>query len=410
MLLIWNIAAFGISPVLKVVTTEFRVDFYTIVFLLMTLSPTFMFKMPRYPQRPFIRTLMRMLGRLFLPVLARVEIEGLDRFPRKGPLIVVGNHTGAMEVVLLTIYAPRIIEYLGSVDIPHEGFVSVFIYLYDFIPVFRGNASRESLEAGLEVLRQDAVLGLFPEGGIWEPAIRRAQAGVAWLSYHGQAPVLPIGFGSTHGALGELLRLKRPKLTMRVGEPVPPVQIIQGTPRKQQLQEAADHIVDGIWALVPPEEHPVPTPITDETFDLEISISGTDGTPVALPDSLAPQHGPSMSKILHRTTLFNNLLENLNLPVGALKSLQTSPPVEDMLTAAKAILGYLETENPYYFTYRYGPAEGRAMGAAVQELHEMLSWASENSYHIHLKPIRRFRRTDTGERVTLEIPQEEDKW
>lgn len=369
-----------------------------------------MSKITRYPQRPFMRTFMRLLGRLLLPLLARVEIEGLDRFPRKGPLIVVGNHTGAMEVVLLTIYAPRVIEYLGSVDIPHEGFVSVFIYLYDFIPVFRGNASRESLEAGLEVLRQDAVLGLFPEGGIWEPAIRRAQAGVAWLSYRGQATVLPIGFGSTRGALGELFRLKRPKLTMRVGDPLPPVQVTKGTPRKQQLQAAADRIVDGIWALVPPEEQPETVPITDESFELEISISDTADSTLPLPDSLVLQHGPSMSKILHRTTLFNNLMENLKLPVGALKRLHTSPSVEDMLTAVKAILGYLETENPYYFTYRYGPAEGKAMGAAVQELHDVLSWASKNHYHVRVKPIRQFRRTDTGESIRLEIPQEEDKW
>ena len=63
---------------------------------------------------------MRLLGRIFLPVLARVEINGLERFPRKRPLIVVGNHIGALEVVLLTVYAPHIIENLGSVDIPQE--------------------------------------------------------------------------------------------------------------------------------------------------------------------------------------------------------------------------------------------------------------------------------------------------
>jgi 1-acyl-sn-glycerol-3-phosphate acyltransferase len=234
-----------------------------------------------YPQRRLLRSVMRLVGRIFLPLLTKVEVEGLERFPRTGSLIVVGNHTGALEVVLLTLYAPRIIEYLGSVDIPHEGYIATFIYTYGFIPVFRGNASRAAMEAGLEVLRQDAVLGLFPEGGIWEPSIRRAQAGVAWLSYRGEAPILPIGFGSTRGALVDMLRLKRPKLTMRVGELIPAIAVTPGKPRKQQLQEAADRIVDGIWALVPEEEQAEPIPIADETFAFAVEVLDMNGMSVS---------------------------------------------------------------------------------------------------------------------------------
>jgi 1-acyl-sn-glycerol-3-phosphate acyltransferase len=364
----------------------------------------------RYPQRQIIRTIMRLLGRIFLPLLARVEIEGIERFPRKGPLIVVGNHTGALEVVLLTVYAPRIVEYLGSVDIPHEGYIATFIYSYGFIPVFRGNASRASMEAGLEVLRQGAVLGLFPEGGIWEPIIRRAQAGVAWLSYRGDAPVLPIGFGSTRGALVDMLRLKRPRLTMRVGELIPAIKVAPGTPRKQQLQEAADHILDGIWALVPEEEHAESIPIAEEAFEFDVEVVDAKGAHVTYPGSLRIQHGPALSKVLHRSTLFNNLLLNLHLPVAPLIALHTQPALEDLLAATGAILSYLETENPYYFTYRYGTVEGIAMGEGIREFHALILWTMEQSHSLRATPIRRYRRTDTGELVTFEIPQEEDKW
>ena len=364
----------------------------------------------RYPQRQIIRTIMRLLGRIFLPLLARVEIEGIERFPRKGPLIVVGNHTGALEVVLLTVYAPRIVEYLGSVDIPHEGYIATFIYSYGFIPVFRGNASRASMEAGLEVLRQGAVLGLFPEGGIWEPIIRRAQAGVAWLSYRGDAPVLPIGFGSTRGALVDMLRLKRPRLTMRVGELIPAIKVVPGISRKQQLQEAADQIVDGIWALVPGDEQATPIPITDETFAFEVEVMDASDVAVNIPESLRLKHGPALSKVLHRVTLFNNFLNNLQLPVAPLKCIHTQPPLEALLTGTRAILDYLETENPYYFTYRYGAVEGAEMGEGVREFHDLIAWVQAQGYGLRAAPIRRYRRTDTGELVTLEIPQEEDKW
>jgi 1-acyl-sn-glycerol-3-phosphate acyltransferase len=369
-----------------------------------------MTKKPQYPKRRVVRTFLRLLGRLLLPLLARLELEGLERFPRKGPLIVVGNHTGAFEVVLLTIYAPRIVEYLGSIDIPHEGYVGAIIYTYGFIPVFRGKVSRASMEAGLEVLQQDAVLGLFPEGGIWEPVIRKAQSGVAWLSYRGNAPVLPIGFSSTRGVLGQILRLKRPKLTMHVGEPIPAVKMVPGTPRKQQLQEAADRIVDSIWALVPEEEQIQEIPITDETFEFVVDVTDSDGKPVEIPEELKLKNGPALSKVLHRAVLFNNLLLNLQLPVAPLRVLHTQPSLEAIRTATQAILNYLETENPYYFTYRYGPVEGTAMGEGVEEFHNLVGWALQESYNLQAKPIRSYQRTDTGEQVSFDIPQEEEKW
>jgi 1-acyl-sn-glycerol-3-phosphate acyltransferase len=363
-----------------------------------------------YPRKRFIRTVLRLLGRIVVRLLARVEIHGLDRFPREGPLIVVGNHTGAMEVVLLTIYSPRLIEYLGSIDIPHEGYIAAFVYSYDFIPVFRGKASREALETGLDILRQDGVLGLFPEGGIWEPAIRRAQAGVAWLSYRGEAPILPIGFGSTRGALVDMLRFRRPKLTMYVGEPMPAVELVPGTPRKTVLQQASDRIVDAIWALVPKDEQPDPIPIEAETFTFEVQALNSSGEIQEIPSSYQIEHGPALSKFIHRTTLFNNLLQNLRLPVQSLKELDTSPDVEQLLTATGAILAYLEQDNPYYFTYRYGPKEGGAMGNGVREFHELLHWARAEGLTIRATPVRHFRHAETGETHTYTTPQETEKW
>ncbi len=364
----------------------------------------------QYPRKRFVRFLLRMLGRIVVRLLARVEIHGLERFPRSGPLIVVGNHTGAMEVVLLTIYSPRLVEYLGSVDIPHEGYIAAFVYSYDFIPVFRGKASRDALESGLDVLRQDGVLGLFPEGGIWEPAIRRAQAGVAWLSYRGEAPILPIGFGSTRGVLSDMLRLRRPKLTMYVGEPMPAVELVPGTPRKTVFQHASDRIVDAIWALVPKDEQPEPIPIEDERFSFEVIALDRSRREQPIPADLEIEYGAALSKIVHRTTLFNNLLQNLRLPVEPLKRLDEHPDVEEMIAATSAILAYLEQDNPYYFTYRYGPKEGRAMGAGVREFHELLHWARAEGYQIQAKAKRTYRHAETGETHTFTKPQETEKW
>jgi hypothetical protein len=58
----------------------------------------------KYPRRVFIRQLFRLLGRFLLPLLADIRISGKDKFPQKGPLIVVGNHTAAMEMGIREVY------------------------------------------------------------------------------------------------------------------------------------------------------------------------------------------------------------------------------------------------------------------------------------------------------------------
>ena len=201
-----------------------------------------------YPQKPVIRAVLRGIGRILALLLTTPVITGMESFPDKGPFIIVGNHTGALEVVYMTVFSPHQVEYVGAMDIPHENFIAIFVRLYGLIPIMRGRTSRASMKKALSVLEQKGVLGVFPEGGIWEPSIRDARTGVAWLSYHAQAPVLPIGFASTQGGLNKALRLKRPKVEMNVGKLIPPVTIPEGKPRKQHFQDAAKEIMDAVWA------------------------------------------------------------------------------------------------------------------------------------------------------------------
>jgi len=364
----------------------------------------------KYPRRRLSRGLFRLSARLLLPVLARVDVRGRENFPRRGPLIVVGNHTAAMEVVLMTIYSPRIVEYMGSIDIPHEKMIGLFVGAYGFIPVFRGNVSRASMEAGLDVLRQGGVLGIFPEGGIWEPSIRQAQTGVAWLSYHAQAPVLPIGFGSMRGALNRLMRLRRPPLTMNVGRPLPPVGEPAGKALKLHFQESANRIMDAVWELIPEQDRQAGPVLQDEVFDLRVEALDASGSPVPVPEAFVPLEGAAFAKFTHRTTLINNLRLNLHLPVDALMRLVDRPPLEEILQATSAVLEHLSKDNPYYFTYRYGPREGAAMADGVRQVHALAEWAAGHEYSLQLTPLRSYLDLSSGERRTLDRPEVFKKW
>jgi 1-acyl-sn-glycerol-3-phosphate acyltransferase len=365
----------------------------------------------RYPRRVIIRQSLRLLARLLIPLLADVQISGRKNFPDKGPLLVVGNHTAAMEVVLMTVYTPWIIEFMGSIDIPHEKLMVGIIDAYGFIPVFRGNATPSSMKAGVEVLKQNGVLGIFPEGGIWEPSIRRAQSGVAWLSYHAQAPILPIGFGSMQGAIKKMFAFERPTLKMNVGDVMPPIQAQQPhKSRKQHFQDEANRIMDVVWELIPDEDRREQT-IQDEQFELQVKVEDRYGKPVPVPPELEMQHGQAFSKFTHHKTLINNFIQNMTMPeVAPLMQLADKPTIDEIIIATHSILEHLKHDNPYYFTYRYGQQEGKAMEHSIRELYELAAWAKENELIVKVTPIRHFKEIATGRETVLDQPEEFAKW
>ena len=359
-----------------------------------------------YPRKKFIRKTFQIIARGLIKSLTRLKITGLENYPKAGPLIVVGNHTGVLEVVLMAVHTPRMIEFMGSVDIPHESFLAVFIDAYGCIPVQRGNVSREAMQSGLDVLQQNGVIGVFPEGGIWEPEIRRAQTGVSWLSYHAQAPVLPIGFSSMRGALNKAFSFKFPKLVMNVGELIPPVQLTAGTSRKSQLQDAAQRIIEKVYELIPEADRQAEAQLIDERFEFLLTVKNAVGVEQPIPDQFKVRHGYYFVKFLHRATLFNTLRDNLKLPIQALKELDRKPAAVEIISAIQPILDYLENENPYYFTYRYGQKEGARFRQGIREVQKLAEWVIKKGCSLEIIPRRRYWLPDQDDEVIDDFPKD----
>jgi 1-acyl-sn-glycerol-3-phosphate acyltransferase len=327
---------------------------------------------------------------LLLPIFFKVERSGEDRFPEGGPLIVIGNHTAAMEAVLITVYTPWQIELLSAADIPPEKFVQWLSDFYGVIPLHRGAFDRTALRKALSILKQNGVVGLFPEGGIWEEGKRQAQSGVAWLSYRGEAPVLPIGFSNTTGTLNAALNLKHPTLKMNVGHVIAPAELPEDTNWREYLQSYATRVMDEVHKLVP-EEDRIPEPdIVNERFELQVNIRDQDQNPQPVPEDLRIQHRHALAKVLHRPAILKIFRVNLKMPVGPLQHLDQEPTAEELMTALQPMIHYLAEENPYLLTYRFGPQEGYAMQDGLEELSALVSWVKKKGYAIQIVPIRMY--------------------
>jgi len=344
----------------------------------------------RYPRRRMIRRICKGIFRALLNLLFRIEVEGLENFPKNGPLLIVGNHTGAMEVVLLNAYAPCQIEMLSAADMPTERITEIINVIYGSIPVKRGSYDRAALQTALDILEQEGMVGLFPEGGVWEVGKQRALPGISWLSYRSGAPILPIGFNDTAGAMGAGLSFKRPYLKMFVGQVQPPASIPEGMAKKVYFQDHAALVMEQVYKLVPIKDAPLHEEISDESFDFEITLKDLAGNQVAIPSELQPEHSVELGRFFLLPHILDIFLVNLELPVLPIKNLAADPAVAELIRALKAIIDYLVDVNPYMLTYRFGVPTGLAMQKGLEELLLVLEWSKNNNYQTSLRAIRRY--------------------
>jgi 1-acyl-sn-glycerol-3-phosphate acyltransferase len=351
-----------------------------------------------YPRRVFIRKSMTSIGKVLLFLLADVKIDGKERLPKKGPIILAGNHAAVLEAVMMAVYNPGLVEFVGTGDIPFDPNYAWIANAYGLIPVNRGNLDRKSLHMGLDVLAQGGILGIFPEGGTWDPAQMQAQIGVAWLSYKSQASILPIGFGGVRGSLEQALKLKRPQVQMNVGELIPPVQAPDGTQSlKGHLEVSANHVLNQINALIPQEDLAALRKYVDEEFDLEVEVS-SDEELVDIPQERQVPDGVAYAHFLYNPVLIDVLVRNLNLPIKPIKLVYRCSNMEPLIEAWNAILAYLKT-NPGFFTYRFGVDEGLSIQRSLNQLRQLGLWVQESGYQLTLTPIRRFRNANTNAQV-----------
>ncbi|MBC7871264.1 MAG: 1-acyl-sn-glycerol-3-phosphate acyltransferase [Chitinophagaceae bacterium] len=346
--------------------------------------------------------MLRLVGKSLLGVLSRTAITGRENLPQHGPLILVGNHVAMIEVVLMVLHVPWLAEILGVGDVPLDPTFAPIINSYGFIPVNRGSVDRKGMTMALDVLAQNGVIGIFPEGGIWEANLKQARSGVAWLSSKANAPILPIGFGGMDGAIGAMAAFKRPQLIMNIGQVIPPIQEdVLGKTRKQALADGADYVMERVEALIPPEEKARWRKICEEHFELKVFVNRADGESKEVPPDLAISEDESLAKFFHRPVLLNTLARNVKLPVQPLQRIATEHNSALIADAAKVVLDYL-VQNPYYLTYRFGNEGGMAMQNGLVQLRDLARWSAEAGYSLTIKPIRRYRYADSDVEIIEE--------
>ncbi|MHB8710814.1 MAG: AMP-binding protein [Trichloromonadaceae bacterium] len=152
------------------------------------------------------------------------RVEGLQKLPVDGPLIVVVNHASYLDALILTAVLPPRFAYVGKQELLKNPFAAVPLRRLDsaFVERFdsaRGVEDTRTLET--RVQRGDAMI-FFPEGTFRDaPGLLPFRMGAFVIAANTGTPVAPLALTGTRALLpGESLRPRFSLLRVRVGAPL----------------------------------------------------------------------------------------------------------------------------------------------------------------------------------------------
>nr|WP_244274836.1 lysophospholipid acyltransferase family protein [Rathayibacter oskolensis] len=187
----------------------------------------------------------------------RPIVEGRDNVPTTGRVILASNHLSFIDSPVLTLLAPRPVQFLAKADYftgtGARGALSrSFFTAVGAVPVERGagQAAQEALDLGRAILERDEAFAVYPEGTrSRDGRLYRGRTGVAWLALTTGAPVVPVGLIGTQELQpvgSSIPRLHR--ITVRFGAPLdlsPHGSADSGRARRH----ATDEVMTAIHAL-----------------------------------------------------------------------------------------------------------------------------------------------------------------
>ena len=197
--------------------------------------------------------IMRFLIRMWVALIARVEVHGMHELP-EGNIFVVANHLGRLDTAVFFCVIDRedIIMPIAAKYRSHPLY-GLMGWAVDGIWLSGDGTDAAALRQTLTRMKQGGLLVMAPEGTrSATEAMQEAKLGAAFLADKSGYPIVPVGVSGTEDRLvkANLRHFRRSHIVVRGGEPfvleVPP-----GRGRELAYREATTEIMCRIAALLP---------------------------------------------------------------------------------------------------------------------------------------------------------------
>jgi 1-acyl-sn-glycerol-3-phosphate acyltransferase len=183
---------------------------------------------------------------IFYFLFFRLKVTGLENIPKKGALIIAGNHVSLLDPPTIgTACRPRRIFFMAKPELFANPVFSFLIRQLGAFPVNRGAPDRVALKKTLELLQSGQAVGIFPEGTrSQDGTLGQAESGVIALAERSGAMIIP---AAVMGTQKVCWKTPLPKIRVAFGLPLA---FSDRAADKSVLQARSVELMQNIQALL----------------------------------------------------------------------------------------------------------------------------------------------------------------
>lgn len=186
----------------------------------------------------FYKCITNLFG-VLVKVVFRVKVVGIDNIPQEGSCIIACNHKSNWDgIIIAGLLKKRKINVLAKKELFKNKILKSFLTKLNVIPVDRENPDLSTVKTVLKLLKNNEVIGIFPEGtrNKGEDAFSQAKAGLGMFAIKGKTTVVPVSLISKYKIFG--------RVTVYIDKPVDLSEYYGKKMNSQDYQVISDDIMD----------------------------------------------------------------------------------------------------------------------------------------------------------------------
>lgn len=114
----------------------------------------------------FIYKVVRFIGGPIYKIVFRPKYYGVDNIPSEGAVILAGNHTNNLDAAMMIGAPKRIVHMMAKKELFSSKISNYFFRSMGCISVNRSIHDENAKSEAIDVLKNNEVLGIFPEGTV----------------------------------------------------------------------------------------------------------------------------------------------------------------------------------------------------------------------------------------------------
>ncbi|MBU8907224.1 lysophospholipid acyltransferase family protein [Desertibacillus haloalkaliphilus] len=180
------------------------------------------------------------LFKSYFSVFYRIEVIGADNLPKDGGILLCSNHINNLDPPLVGACAPRRVHFMAKAELFNVPLLKHALPRVGAFPVKRGMSDKQALRSGLSILKENKVLGLFPEGTRSKNGeLGKGLAGAGFFALRTDAYIVPCAIIGPYKLFN--------KVKIIYGEPI---DFTEFREQKKSVEEATEYIMNSIKSLI----------------------------------------------------------------------------------------------------------------------------------------------------------------